>query len=130
MLSASLGRPLLTLDEAFNKWRYEMNLPRENFFNVSGIDPNHGAEIVFAWCRDPELDHCALLGSGNVVGSNSVRPPGVVAGQFSVTFLLPPGCREDEVFVTDDKNGKEHLPGVTLTACSGVSGLRSNAITS
>jgi hypothetical protein len=105
-----------------------MNLPQGNFFNVSGIDPNDGAEIVFAWCRDKGLENCALLGSGNVVGPIGARPPGVVTGQFSVTFLLPPGCRADDVFVTDDKNGKEHLSGVTLTPCSGVSGLRSNII--
>jgi hypothetical protein len=53
------------------------------------------------------------------------RPPGILVGQFSVTFLLPPGCSADDVFVTDDTKGKEHLRGVTVTPCLGVPGFRS-----
>jgi hypothetical protein len=101
-----------------------MNLPQETFFNVSGIDLNDGAKIVFVWSRDKGPEDYVLLGSGHVVGAIG-RPPGILIGQFSVTFLLPPGCSADDVFVTDDKNGEEHLRGVTVTPCLGVPGFRS-----
>lgn len=103
-----------------------MKLPQGAFVNVSGIDTNDGARIVFVWCRDKGPEDYALLGSGHVVGAVGCgRPPGVPAGQFSVTFLLPPGCSADDVFVTDDKTGKAHLPGVTVTPCLNVSGFQS-----
>jgi hypothetical protein len=101
-----------------------MNRPQGTFVNVSGIDPNDGAKIVFVWCRDKGLEHYALLGSGHVVGAID-RPPGIPIGQFSVTFLLPPGCSADDVLVTDDKNGTDRLRGVTVTPCLGVPGFRS-----
>src|SRR5580704_2491716 len=100
-----------------------MNLTQGTFINVSGTDPNDGAKIVFVWCRDKGLEDYALLGSGHVVGAIG-RPPGILVGQFSVTFLLPPGCSADDVFVTDDTNGKEHLRGVTVTPCMGLPGFR------
>jgi hypothetical protein len=103
-----------------------MNLPQGIFVNVSGVDINDGAKIVFVWCRDKGPEDYALLGSGHVVGAIG-RPPGIQAGQFSVTFLLPSGCSTDDVFVTDDKIGKEHLRGVTITPCLGVPGFRSEA---
>jgi hypothetical protein len=103
-----------------------MNAPQGTFVNVSGIDPNDGAKIVFVWCRDKGPEDYALLGSGHVVGAIG-RPLGIQAGQFSITLLLPSGCSTDDVFVTDDKIGKEHLRGVTVTPCSGVSGFRSEA---
>jgi hypothetical protein len=95
------------------------------FFNASGVDHNDGAKIVFVWCRDRGPGGYALLGSGHLVGSIvSVLPPGISPGQFSVTFPLPLGRSADDVFVTDDKAGSEHLAGVTITPCTGVSGLR------
>jgi len=103
-----------------------MNLTQGTFFNVSGTDSNDGAKIVFVWCRDKGLEDYALLGSGHVVGAVG-RPPGIMVGQYSVTFLLPPGCSADDVFVTDDTKGKEHLRGVTVTPCLGVPGFRSEA---
>jgi hypothetical protein len=101
-----------------------MNAPQGTFVNVSGIDPNGGAKIVFVWCRDKGPEDYALLGSGHVVGAIG-RPPGIQAGQFSVTFLLPSGCSTDDVCVTDDKIGNEHLRGVTITPCLGVPGFPS-----
>lgn len=103
-----------------------MNLLQGTFANASGIDPNDGVKTVFVWCHDKGPADYSLLASGHVVGAvASARPPGVPAGQFSVTFLLPPGCSAEDVFVTDDKNGKDHLCGVTITPCLGVSGFRS-----
>ena len=89
------------------------------FFNVSGIDPNDGAKIVFVWCRARGQDTDTLVGSGHVVGAGGGGglPPGIRVGQFSVTFELPAGCPDDSVVVTDDKSGKDFLPGVTLVAC-------------
>jgi hypothetical protein len=101
-----------------------MSAPQGTFVNVSGIDPNDGAKIVFVWCRDKGPEDYALLGSGHVVGAIG-RPPGIQAGQFSITFLLPSGCSTDDVFVTDDKIGNEHLRGVTITPCLGVPGFPS-----
>jgi hypothetical protein len=97
------------------------------FVNVSGIDPNDGAKIVFVWCRDPDKgpDDSRLVGSGHVVGPDAPRPPGISVGQFSVTFPLSPGCSADDIVVTDDKTGKDYLPGVTVTPCSAIAGLRS-----
>jgi hypothetical protein len=102
-----------------------MNAPQGTFVNVSGIDPNDGAKIVFVWCRDKGPEDYVLLGSGHVVGAIG-RPPGIQEGQFSVTFLLPSGCSTDDIFVTDDKIGKEHLRGVAITPCLGVPGFPSD----
>jgi hypothetical protein len=96
-----------------------MGTPHGTFINVSGVDPNDGARIVFVWCRDKGPEDYALLGSGHLVGAFG-RPPGIQAGQFSVTLLLPAGCSADDVIVTDDKVGNEHLRGVTITPCLGV----------
>lgn len=93
------------------------------FCNVSGVDPNAGAKIVFVWRRDKGPDDYVLLGSGHVVGACG-RPPGIKIGQFSVTFPLPPGCSAEDLVVTDDTSGKEHLPGVTVTPCSASVGLK------
>lgn len=102
------------------------------FFNVSGVDPNEGAKIVFVWCQGKAPDDYALFGSGHIVGAiGSARPPGIPSGQFSVTFLLPPGRSADDIFVTDDKTGSEHLPGVSITPCLGVPRVQSGgAVTS
>ena len=97
-----------------------MNRAQGVFVNASGIDTNDGAKIIFVWCRNKGPEDYALLRSGHVVGAIG-RPPGIAAGQFSVTFLLPPGCALDDVFVTDDKNGDQRLPGVTVTPCLGAS---------
>jgi hypothetical protein len=102
-----------------------MNLPQGNFVNVSGVDATDGAKVVYVWRRDKGPEVYTLLGSGHVVGAiGSARPPGISTGQFSVTFLLPLGCSVDDVFVTDDKNGKDHLPDVTVTPCWNVSGVQ------
>jgi hypothetical protein len=100
-----------------------MHLPAGAFCNVSGVDPNDGAKIVFVWHRDKGPEDYVLLGSGHVVGAIG-RPPGIQTGQFSVTFPLPPACSADDIVVTDNMSGKEALPGVTVTPCSPVSGLK------
>jgi len=95
-----------------------MNLPQGNFVNVSGVDATEGAKVVFVWRREKGTEVYTLLGSGHVVDAACPgRPPGISVGQFSVTFLLPPGCSVDDVFVTDDRNNKDHLPGVIVTPC-------------
>jgi hypothetical protein len=88
-----------------------------SFFNVSGIDPKEDTKIVFAWCRNEDFDSEVLLGSGYVVGADGYRPPGLLVGQFSITFPLPAECLADNIVVTLDKNSKEPLSGVTLTRC-------------
>jgi len=95
-----------------------MSLLQDCFATVSGVDSNHGATIVFAWCRNKGPGDIVLLGSAQVVGGlASGRPPGIQTGQFSVTILLPPGCSVDEVFVTDNAGGAERLTGITVTPC-------------
>jgi hypothetical protein len=102
-----------------------MNLPQQTFVNISGIDPNDGATLVFVWCRKEGPENFALLGSGNVVSlPTSARLPGIESGQFSVTIPLPLGRSIDDLFVTDDKTGDEHLTGVTMTACVALSEAR------
>lgn len=97
------------------------------FVNVSGIDLNDGASIVFAWCRNKGPEDYLLLGSGHIVDVPAhARPPGIQHGQYSVTFLLPSGCSVDDVFVTDDKSASERLTGVTVTAGLGHSGIPLN----
>ena len=93
------------------------------FVNVSGIDYNEGASVVFVWCRPKETSDHTLLGAGHVVGAApNCRPPGVSAGQFCVTLPLPAGCSVDDVFVTDDKRGPERLRGIRVSACENRSG--------
>ena len=88
------------------------------FFRVSGIDANEGAKIVYVWCRLEAQGSPLLVGSGHIVSAGVSRPPGIQLGQFSVTFLLPPGCSADSITVTDDTNGKAFLPDVTVIDCS------------
>jgi hypothetical protein len=96
-----------------------MREPRGVFFNVSGVDANEGAKIVFVWCRDKGRDVPLLLGSGHVVGAvDCWRPPGVASGQFRVTFPLPPGCSADSVVVTDDTNSEDYLENIFVCPCS------------
>jgi hypothetical protein len=95
----------------------EMSLPQQIFVNVSGIDANADASMVFVWSNKKGAEDHVLVGSGHIVNVPAhARPPGIQAGQFSVTFLLPPGCSADDVFVTDDKNGDERLTGVRVIA--------------
>jgi len=96
------------------------------YFNVSGIDPYEGAETVFVRYRNDNPEGGVLLGSGRVVcvGSSGLLP-GVQAGQFSITFLLPDGCSADHVVVSRDRSGEEPLSGVTLTRCLIRTGTRS-----
>ncbi len=101
-----------------------MSVPQQIFVNVSGIDANADASIVFVWSRNKGPEDYVLVGSGHVVNVPAhARPPGIQAGQFSVTFLLPPGCSADDVFVTDDKSNGERLTGVTVLG--GLGNLRS-----
>lgn len=91
---------------------------RRMYFNVSGVDPNEGADIVFVRCRDKNPDYDLILGSGHVVIAGAcAHLPGVQAGQFSITFPLPDGCAAENIVVTRDKGGKDLLSGVTLTPC-------------
>ncbi len=100
-----------------------MHLPQQVFVNVSGIDPNDGATIVFAWCPNKGPGDIVLLASGHIVTAPAAaRPPGIQYGQFSVTFLLPPGCSADDVFVSDDTGSSERLTGVTVASGLGHSG--------
>ena len=90
----------------------------QNFVNISGIDQNEGASVVFVWRRHKGAGMHALLGTGHVVkGAPDSRPPGVLAGQFCVTLPLPTGCSVDDVFVTDDMRGQERLRGIRVSAC-------------
>lgn len=93
------------------------------FLNVSGIDPNDGASIVFVWCRNKDREDPLLLSSGHVVGA--IHPPGIAAGQFSVTFPLPPGYSANDVFVTRDEGGKQALSNVTVLPCPAVASFQS-----
>lgn len=105
-----------------------MTVPQGNYYNVTGVDPNEGARIVFVWARTQDSGSKVLLGSGHVVGAVGCgRPPGVPIGQYCVTFPLPPGSAADDVVLTDDKNADVHLSDVTLTHCSTLAGLRSGA---
>jgi hypothetical protein len=89
------------------------------FFNVSGIDPNDSARAVFVWCRDKDPDKDLFLGSGHLVNvAECTLPPGIKAGQFSVTFLLPHECSACNIVVTDDTDDTEPLPNVTVTRCA------------
>lgn len=94
------------------------------FYRASGVDPNDGAKIVYVWCRDKNQDSYTLIGSGYVVGGQAGLPPGIRAGQFCVVFILPPGCSADTIVVTDDKNGKEFLPNVSIIPCSTLAGFQ------
>jgi hypothetical protein len=96
-----------------------MQQPLQNFFNVSGVDSNPGATIVFVWCRDKNTDKHVLVGSGHVVGEFGCgRPPGVPIGQFSITFPLPAGCSVADVFLTNDHESDGHLSTFVITACA------------
>jgi hypothetical protein len=90
----------------------------QNFVNVSGVDHNEGASVVFVWCRQKDEGDHALLGAGHVVrGAPNSRPPGVLAGQFCVTLPLAAGCSVDDIFVTDDVRGMERVRGILVSAC-------------
>jgi hypothetical protein len=93
------------------------------FHNVSGIDPNGGASIVFVWCRSRDHEGPLLLSSGHVVGA--IRPPGIAEGQFSVTFPLPPGYSANDVVVTHDESGEQALSNITVVPCSAVASFQS-----
>jgi hypothetical protein len=89
-----------------------VNVPGESFYNASGIDTNDRAKMVFVR-RVKGPDDCVLLGSGHLVGALDM-PKGTQAGQFGITFPLPPGCKADELVVTDDTIGKARLPNVIV----------------
>jgi hypothetical protein len=90
----------------------------DGYFNVSGIDRNEGASAVFVMCRPAASDGYVELGSGHIVGANGAFvPPGVQAGQYSVTFRLPEGCAPSSIGVRDDKNDKAFLKDVKVIPC-------------
>ena len=89
-----------------------------DYFNVSGIDRNEGASIVFVMCRSAASEGYVQVGSGHLVGANGAYiPPGVQAGQYCVTFRLPSGCSASSIVVRDDKNDKEFLNDVKVVPC-------------
>jgi hypothetical protein len=89
-----------------------VSVPREDFYNASGIDRDSRAKMALVWrVRGP--DNCLLLGSDRLVGALG-HPKGIQAGQFSITFALPTARAADEVVVTDDANGASRLPAVIL----------------
>jgi hypothetical protein len=90
----------------------------DGYFNVSGTDRNEGASTVFVMCRSAASDGYVQLGSGHIVGANGAFvPPGVQAGQYSVTFRLPEGCAPSSIGVRDDKNDKAFLKDVKVIPC-------------
>jgi hypothetical protein len=104
------GRELCLNDkEIFNMYN--------TFYRVSGVDQNEGAKIAFVWCRAEGQEGLTLVGSGHIVDAEGDLPPGIRAGQFAVSFLLPPGCSADSITVTDNRNSKEFLPDVTVVRC-------------
>jgi hypothetical protein len=98
------------------------------FFRASGIDSNDGVDVVYVWCKNKGPDDFMLLGSAHVVRSGGALPPGIKPGQFSVTFLLPPGCSPASIFMTDDRNGDDILTDVTITPCSTLNTFRPGVI--
>ena len=96
-----------------------------DYFNVSGIDRNEGAGVVFVMCRSAASEGGYVqVGSGHIVGANGgFVPPGVQAGQYSVTFQLPHGCASDSIVVRDDKNDKAFLKDVKVIPCEVSSGV-------
>ena len=97
----------------------------QDYFNVSGIDRNEGAGIVFVMCRSAASEGGYVqVGSGHIVGANGgFVPPGVQAGQYSVTFQLPHGCAPNSIVVRDDKNDKVFLKDVKVIPCEVSSGV-------
>lgn len=91
------------------------------FFQVSGIDADKAASMVFVWCRAGKQDDYALVGSGHVVRADGALPPGIQVGQFSVVFSLLSSYSADEIVVTDDRNDKQFLPNVSVINCSALS---------
>lgn len=92
-----------------------MNSGKQAYVNVSGTDLNEGAAKVFVW-SGVRTENQVLLGSGHVVGVTG-RPPGIQVGQYCLTFILPPECSVDEIFVTDDTDDEGRLTGVIVTRC-------------
>jgi hypothetical protein len=88
-------------------------------FRASGIDANEGAKSVYVWYHDKGSDKYSLLGSGHISASGEAIP-GTEVRQYSVAFLLPYGSSVDGVVVTDDKNPKDFLHGVTVGPASGL----------
>ncbi len=90
---------------------------RNDIFKVTGLDPKEGASVVFVWSHDRVSNELMLLGAGHTVGIDTVRPVGIETGQFAVTFLLPQNCTKEGIIVTGDKEGKQIIPRINLTAC-------------
>lgn len=96
-----------------------------SFFRVSGIDPNDGAKMAFVWCRTANQDSFSLVASAHIVGADTVRPPGIRPGQFSVAFLLPSHCLADTIIATDDIDEQRSLPNVVVEKCPTPQGFHS-----
>jgi hypothetical protein len=89
------------------------------YFTASGVCTNKKARMVFVWCADKSCDARLLIGSGHTVNPDVCYvPPGIRNGQFRVTFILPDGCSEEDVIVTDDNSDGAALTGITVKPCS------------
>ncbi|WP_421695922.1 hypothetical protein [Aestuariivirga sp.] len=108
-----------------------MQTSQQSYFNVAGVNPNPGANIVYIWCHDRVADSYVLIGSGHIVTQlERGRPPGIQVGQFSVTFPLPAEFSASDVSLTDDSASEGRLERFTLTACSGGGVLHAGAVNS
>jgi hypothetical protein len=88
-----------------------------DYFNVSGVDRNEGARVVFVMCRSGAADGYVRVGSGHIVGvDGGFVPPGIEAGQFRITFRLPYGCSPSTIIVKDDKDA-ELTRDIKVTPC-------------
>lgn len=99
-----------------------------SFFRVSGIDPNDGAKMAFVWCRVENQDGLVLIASAHIVGVDTVRPPGIHPGQFSVAFLLPHNCQADTIIATDDTDEQRALANVVIEKCTTPQGFHSDGM--
>jgi hypothetical protein len=73
--------------------------------------------MAYVWCRAANQADPVLLGTGHIVGDDGTQPPGIRAGQFAVSFQLPPACIADSIVVTDSRDGKAFLDDVTVIRC-------------
>jgi hypothetical protein len=107
----------VTDDKSGKNFLEDVTITRQpDLNNVSGIDPNPEARDVFVWHHDRATDRYSLLGSGRIVGGpGSVVPPQVVRGQYRVTVATGGAVSSDDIYVTDDRSGKNFLSNVTIT---------------
>lgn len=73
--------------------------------------------MAYVWCRVAHQENPVLVGTGHIVGNEGTQPPGIRAGQFAVSFQLPPACIADSIVVTDSRDSKAFLENVTVLRC-------------